>query len=150
MSSTVSRIPIPDRGQPIDVPYLNLLATTINNLATQIDASTERYTVINTREIPSQELRTSDVKFFASYQDLFSEVDVRANETKEFIFQISGFKYPPIAVATPVNTGTSTASNNTNIVISSITNSEIRGFIRFNTSGKVSISVNLIAIGIPE
>lgn len=150
MANTVSRLPVPDRGQPIDVPYIYLMSTVINDLADQIDASTEKYTTVNTREVAKQDLRTSDTKFFASFQDLFSDVDVRANETKEFVFQISGFKYAPIATVSPVNTGSSTVSNDVTVVITSVTNSEIRGVVRFNTAGRVTVSVNVIAIGVPE
>ena len=150
MNNNISRIPTPDRGQPIDVPYLYLMATAINNIADQVDTSSERYTSVNTRDAQRQDLRTSDTKFFASFQDIYSQVEVRAGDTKEFIFPISGFKYAPIAVVSPVNTGTSTASNDVLTVITSITNSEVRGFVRFNSSGLVSISVNMIAIGVPE
>lgn len=146
----MARIPTPDRGQPIDVPYIYQLATAVNDLSDQIDASSERYTTVFTRDAQRQDLRTSDTKFFASFQDLYAQVEVRAGDTKEFVFQIDGFKYPPIATVSPINTGTSVISNDVLAVITSITNSEIRGFVRFNSSGQVSISVNVIAIGVPE
>lgn len=146
----MARIPTPDRGQPIDVPYIFRLATAVNDLADQIDESSERLTSIFTRESQRQDLRTSDTRFFASFQDLYSQQSVNAGETKEFVFQIDGFKFPPIATVSPINTGTSVTSNDVFAVITSITNSEIRGFVRFNSSGIVSVSVNLIAIGVPE
>jgi hypothetical protein len=64
---------------------------------------------------------------------------------------MEGFKFPPVVTATPFNSapGASTASNDVFAVITSVTNSEIRGFVRFNSGGLVSVSINVIAIGIP-
>jgi hypothetical protein len=145
----MSRLPTPDRGQPIDVPYLYQIATAVNSLADQIDASSSRYTTVSTIDNQTQDLKTSDTKFFATTRIIYSQTDVKTGDLKDFAFQISGFKFPPIATVTPVNTGTSTASNDVLAVITSTTTSEIRGFVRFNSPGNVSISVNLIAIGIP-
>jgi len=143
----------PDRGQPIDVPYIYTMATKINEISEKISESAERYTTVFSRETGSDPLeqRTSDVKFYANFFDLDQQLQVSQGDTKDFRFDISGlgFKYPPIAVATPVNTGTSRASNDVLVVITSITNSEIRGFVRFNSSGTVDIAVNCIAIGVP-
>jgi hypothetical protein len=140
----------PDRGQPIDVPYLYQIVSAINTISDQIVQSSTKYTSIVTRDLQKQDIRTSDTKFFASYQDLFSDVEVKAGDTKEFSFNLDGFKYAPIVTATPINTGTSTTSNDVFAVLTSVTASRIDGFVRFNSSGKVSVSVNVIAIGIPE
>lgn len=145
----MARIPTPDRGQPIDVPYLYQLATAINNISDQIDASSEKYATIFSREAQKQDLRTSDTKIFASFSDLPQKLKVAAGDVREFSFDISGFKYPPIVTATPVNTGTSTASNDVNVIITSVTLSRITGFVRFNTLGEVDIAVNVIAVGVP-
>lgn len=146
----MARLPTPDRGQPIDVPYLYQIITAINAISDQVDQSSTKYTTIVTRDAQRQDLRTSETKFFASYQDLYSEVEVRAGDTKEFSFSLDGFKYAPIATVTPINTGTSTASNDVFAVLTSVTASRIEGFVRFNSNGKVSVSVNVLAIGVPE
>jgi hypothetical protein len=146
----MSRLPTPDRGQPIDVPYLYQVATAINSLADQIDASAERFTTVFT-DNGKQDLRTSNTRFYAATQEIYSQTEVRAGDLKDFFFQIEGFAFPPIVTATPFNSipGSSTSSNDVLVVLTSVTNSEIRGFIRFNSSGNVSISVNVIAIGVP-
>lgn len=148
----MARIPTPDRGQPIDVPYLYQMATAINSLADQIDESSSKYTTVYSREAQKQDLRTSDTKFYASFYDLPQQLQVSQGDTREFSFDISAanFKYPPIVTVTPVNTGTSTASNDVIAVLSSITTSRIDGFVRFNSSGTVDIAVNAIAIGVPN
>lgn len=148
----MSNLPTPDRGQPIDVPYIYNIVTAINNISDQVSASSQKYTTIYTRDSQKQDLRTADTKFFASFVDLPQQLDVNTGDTREFSFDISalGFKYPPVATVSPVNTGTSVASNDVNVIISSVTTSRIDGFVRFNSSGKVDIAVNIIAIGIPE
>jgi hypothetical protein len=148
----MARLPTPDRGQPIDVPYIYQMATAINDLADQIDESSEKYTTIYSREALKRDLRTSDTKFYASFFDFPQQLSVTQGQTREFSFDISslGFEYPPIAVVTPVNTGTSTASNDVTAVINSITTSRIEGFVRFNSAGQVDVAINVIAIGVPR
>lgn len=142
-------VPTPDRGQPIDVPYLYQLASAINSLSEKVQQSTENYTTIYSREAQKEDLKTANTKFFASFVDLPQKIKKNAGDTEKFQFSISGFKYPPIVTATPVNTGTSTASNDVTVVISNVTKDMINGFVRFNTAGEVDVAVNVIAIGIP-
>jgi hypothetical protein len=148
----MSRLPTPDRGQPIDVPYIYQVVTAINDLSDQIDQSSEKYTTVYSREVLKRDLRTSDTKFFASFYDFPQQLSVTQGQTREFSFDISGlgFEYPPIAVVSPINTGTSIASNDVSAVISSITTSRIDGFVRFNSAGQVDVAINVIAIGIPR
>jgi hypothetical protein len=148
----MARLPLPDRGQPIDVPYIYNMVSAINDVSDQVDASAAKYTTVYSRDAGKQDQRTSDTKFYASFFDLPQQLQVNQGDTRDFDFDISGvgFRYPPIVTATPVNTGTSSASNDVLVVISSITKSRIDGFVRFNSSGTVDIAVNCIAIGVPE
>lgn len=41
----------PDRGQPIDVPYIYQIVTRLNQLAEQIEESSDKYTTVYTREL---------------------------------------------------------------------------------------------------
>ena len=145
-------LPPPDRGQPIDVPYIWNIVTKLNTLSEQIEESSAKYTTIYIRELADpQNLRTSDSKFFATYVDLPQQLQVTTRGQKEsFSANISGFKYPPIVTATTVNTGTSDAGNDATASITSVTNSRIDGFVTFNSTGSVNVAVNIIAIGIPE
>lgn len=146
----ISRISPPDIGQPIDVPYLYDMAVAINNLADQIDDSSNRATSIYSREELGRDLKTSDAKFYANFVDVVSGVTKSAGDTEPFSFNISekGFRYAPIVTATAINTGSSTASNDVTVVLQSVTNSSINGFVRFNSPGRVDVAVNVIAIGI--
>jgi hypothetical protein len=145
-------LPPPDRGQPIDVPYIYQIVTRLNQLAEQIEESSDKYTTIYTRELAdSQNLRTSDTKFFATYVDLPQQLQITTRGQKEsFSVNMSGFKYPPIVTATTINTGTSDAGNDATASITSVTTSRVDGFVTFNSTGNVNVAVNIIAIGIPE
>jgi hypothetical protein len=147
----MARLPLPDRGQPIDVPYIYNMVSAINDVSDQVDASAEKYTTVYSRDAGKQDQRTSDTKFYANFFDLPQQLQVNQGDTREFSFDISGagFKYAPIVTATPINTGTSSASNDVLVVIASITASRIDGFVRFNSSGTVDIAINCIAIGVP-
>ena len=75
---------------------------------------------------------------------------VSSSTTKTFSIDFaSEFKYPPIVTATAVNTGTSTIGNDVFAIITSVSTSRVEGIVRFNSSGSVSTSVNIIAIGLP-
>jgi hypothetical protein len=148
----MARLPTPDRGQPIDVPYIYTMVNAINSISDQVDSSSQKYTTIYSRDVSKLDLRTSDTKFFASFVDLPQQLQVSAGDSRPFSFDVSGvsFKYAPIATVSPVNTGTGEASNDVSVTITSITNSRIDGFVRFNSSGQVNIAINVIAIGVPE
>ena len=143
-------ISTPSMGQPIDVAFLYNLAVAINDLSDRISvASNQRYTTIIDRDSGRQDVKTSDAKIYAGYTDIVDNTTVVANDTRAFSFNFSSdFKYPPIVTATIVNRGTSAIGNDVSVVITSVTTSRIDGVVRFSSSGSVSTTVNVIAIGI--
>lgn len=146
----MAKVPLPDRGQPLDVTYIYQIANAVNDLADTISTATYNYTTVDTRTVGKQDVKNSNAKFYAGYKDVVTEETVSANTTKTWAIDFaSDFKYPPIVTATPVNTGTSTVGNDVTAAITSITTSRVEGIVRFNSSGSVSTSVNIIAIGIP-
>ena len=44
----MAKVPLPERGQPLDVTYIYQLAETINDLATQVSSATYNYTTTGT------------------------------------------------------------------------------------------------------
>jgi hypothetical protein len=144
-------VPLPDRGQPLDVTYIYQLANAINSVASQISTASDNYTTVYTREAGQQQIKTNSAKVIAGYFDVVQNVSVESGQTVPFNFTYSNFKYPPVVTATIVNTGTSDVAYNAQVVLRSITESRVDGVIRFGTSGdNVSITVNAIAVGIPE
>ncbi len=144
-------IPLPDRGQPLDVTYIYQLANAINSLASQISNASDNYTTINTRDAGVQQIKTNSAKIVAGYFDVIQNLRVEAGQTVPFNFNYSDFKYPPIVTATLVNNGTNDVAYDAQVVIRSTTESRVDGVVKFNTSGdNVSVTVNIIAVGIPQ
>lgn len=146
----MAKIPLPDRGQPLDVTYLYRIAEAVNDAVDTISTATYNYTSIDTRGSGREDVKNSNAKFYATYADVIADETVSGNTTKTFTVNFaSEFKYPPIVTATPVNEG-STIGNDVFVVINSVSTSGMTGTVRFNSSGQVTrISVNVIAIGLP-
>ena len=146
----MAKVPLPDRGQPLDVTYLYQIANAVNDLSDSISTATYNYTSVDTRTLGRQDIKNNNAKFYAGYVDVTIDETVSANSTKPWSISFaSDFKYAPIVTATPVNTGTSTIGNDVTVTITSISTTAVNGIIRFNSYGSVSTSVNIVAIGIP-
>jgi nucleoid DNA-binding protein len=146
----MAKIPLPDRGQPIDTTYLYQLANAINQVSDEISSATYNYTTISTRDAGNQVIQTRAARIIGGYVDIATNETVTAGTTKPFTFSYSSdFKYPPIATATVVNRGTSDIGDDVTVVIRSVTTSRIEGVVKFNTAGQVTTTVNITAIGIP-
>jgi hypothetical protein len=146
----MAKVPLPDRGQPLDVTYLYQIANALNDAVDTISTATYNYTTVDTRGIGKEDVKNSNAKIYAAYKDIVTNETVSSSTTKTFSVDFaSEFKYPPIVTATAVNTGTSTIGNDVFAIITSVSTSRVEGTVRFNSSGNVSTSVNIIAIGLP-
>jgi nucleoid DNA-binding protein len=146
----MAKIPLPDRGQPLDVTYIYQMANAINQVSDEISSATYNYTTISTRDAGNQVIQTRAARIIGGYVDIATNETVTAGTTKPFTFSYSSdFKYPPIATATVVNRGTSDIGDDVTVVIRSVTTSRIEGVVKFNTAGQVTTTVNITAIGIP-
>ena len=143
-------IPLPERGQPLDLAYVYQLANAINDLSAQVSPSTSKYMTVDTA-VGKQTLRTADAKVLGGIIPVTNNSIVTAGNERSFFYDFpADFKYAPVATATIVNIGDTPAGKNVSVILTSITNARIEGVVRFGTSGEVSVSVNLIAIGIPN
>jgi hypothetical protein len=147
----MAKIPLPERGQPLDVTYIYQLADTINDIATQVSSATYNYTTIDTTTAGKQSIKTSDARVIGAIDVVANNSAVNAGNEKTFSVSFdSDFKFPPIVSATPVNLSGTPAGQNVTAVVTSVTTSGVRGIVRFNTTGEVSVSVHVIAIGVPN
>jgi hypothetical protein len=146
----MAKIPLPDRGQPLDVTYIYQLANSINEISNEISSATYNYTTIGTRDAGDQVIQTRAARIVAGFIDIVNNETVTAGSTKQFSFTYSSdFKYPPVVTATVVNRGNSDIGDDITVVLRRVTTSRVEGVVRFNSSGQVTTSVNLTAIGIP-
>jgi hypothetical protein len=75
---------------------------------------------------------------------------VTGGTEKEFYYTFpADFKYAPVATATVINVGATDAGEDVTVVLKTVSTSRIDGIVKFNTTGKLSIGVNIIAVGIP-
>ena len=147
----MAKVPLPERGQPLDVAYIYKLAETINDVSTQVSSATYNYTTVDTVSAGKQNVKTSEARVIGGYVEVANNSTVQAASERSFTYDFPGdFKYAPIVTATPVNIGNTPAGQNVTIILKTITTSRIEGVVRFGASGDLSLAVNLIAIGIPN
>lgn len=147
----MARIPLPERGIPLDVTYLYQIANAVNDLATQISSAVYNYTTIKTPEASNQSIKTSEARIVAGYVDnVINNENILAGSTRAFSYEYpSDFRYTPVAIAVPVNNGQTTVGNDVSVVLTSVTTSRVDGVIRAATTGVMSVGVNVFIIGIP-
>ncbi len=145
-------LPVPERGQPLDVTYIYQIVKAVNDLSTQASTSVNKYVTVDTPNAGKQSAKTSEARIIGGYVQVTNGVTQTAGSSLSFSYSFpTEFKFAPIVTATPVSTGTaSDAGKDVVVILSSITTSSIEGSVKFNLGGVTSIGVNLIAIGIPN
>ena len=147
----MAKIPLPERGQPIDVGYLYQIAEAVNKLSDRISTTAYNYTTIDTPTAAKQNVKTSEARVIGGTINVTANSSQTADSTKSFTYTYAGnFKYTPIATATIVNTGGTPAGEGATVVITSVDQNSLSGLVRFDKPGNVTTSVNLIIIGIPN
>jgi hypothetical protein len=148
----MAKIPLPERGQPLDVTYISQLAQVVNELSAAVSPANYKYISVDTPNNGKQNIKTSEARVIGGAVRVVPSGTITAGEEKSFTYSFAGeFKYPPIATATAINVGNTVAGKNVTVVLKSITTSGLEGFVRFNTSGdNVTVDVNLIIIGVPN
>lgn len=147
----MAKIPLPERGQPLDLSYIYQLANAVNDISAEISPSIYKYVSIDTPAAGRQSLRSSEIRMLGGYLDIASNSNVNSGNEKTFTYNFSSdFKYPPIVTVTPINVGNTPAGQNVSVILTNVSNSAAEGIVRFNSSGDVSVGINLIILGIPN
>lgn len=149
----MAKIPLPQRGQPVDLTYIYEIANAVNNLAAQISPSNSKYVTIDTPNSGTkQSVKASEARIIGGYIEVANNSTVNATNEKEFSYEITGgeFKYAPIVTATPIMISTTDSGKSATVVLKSVTTSKISGIVKFSTSGDAKIGINLVIIGIPN
>ncbi len=148
----MAKIPLPQRGQPIDLSYLYEIANAINNLSAQVSPSSYKYVTVDTPTSGKQNVKASEAKIIGGYIEVANNSTVSASNEKEFSYSITGgeFKYAPIVTATPVMIGTTDAGKSASVILKNVTTSKVEGVVKFNVSGDAKVGINLIIVGIPN
>ena len=144
----MAKVPLPERGQPLDVTYLYSLVEAVNDLSSQASSTTYNYSTIDTANNPQQNRKTSEIRIVGGIVEVASNSTVSAGNEKSFGYNYSEFKYAPIVSATVVNTGQTPAGQNVNVILKTPTTSRVEGVVTFGSSGNVSLDVHLVIVGI--
>jgi hypothetical protein len=141
------KIPLPERGQPIDLNYLYQIANSINNLTNQISTSNTT-SVIDNGINPREDITTNRLRFYATTKNIVVG-NINAGASQNWSVDLApDFLFTPIAVATVQNNTASTAGNNITLVVRNVTTSRVEGNLLYNASGNINININVIAIGV--
>jgi hypothetical protein len=146
----MAKVPLPERGQPLDVTYLYQLAEAVNDLSNQVSSATYNYTTVDTFSSGKQSVKTSETRMVGAYKEIYNNTSVTSGQEKEDFVSFSNFKYPPIVTATIVNIAGTTAGSNASVILKSIKEGRVDFVVRFGTAGTATLGVNIIAIGIPN
>jgi hypothetical protein len=145
----MAKVPLPERGQPLDVTYIYQLAEALNDVATQVSSANSKTTTVDSGTAGKQSVKTSEAKIVGGYVEVPSRTVTAASEA-EFSYSYSDFKYIPIVTATPINVKGTPAGQNVTITLTDVSTTKVSGIVRFNTAGDLTIGVNLIIVGIPN
>jgi hypothetical protein len=150
----MANIPVPERGQPLDLSYIYQITNAVNQLSAQASYSSNKFSSIETpaANVGRQDVRITDSRIVAGYYELAPNTDVNAGSSASFSynFPAADFKYPPIVAATPINISGTASGGDVSVVLTLVTTSRIEGVVKFGTSGTASIGINILAIGIPS
>ncbi len=144
-------LPVPERGQPLDVTYIYQIVKAINDLSTQISPSTYKYVTVDTPTSGKQSVKASEARIIGGYVQVTTSSTQTAGSSKTFSYDFgTDFKFAPVITATPINIGGTDAGKDVTVTITGVSTSRVEGTVKFNTGGDTSIGINLIVVGIPN
>ena len=146
----MAKVPLPERGQPIDVTYIYELTKAVNDLSAQVSSATYKTTTVDAGTAGPQSVKTSEAKFIGGYVEVANNKTITASSEVTFSFPYSDFKYAPVVTATPINKGGTPAGQNVTVTLTNVTTTKVDGIVRFNAAGNLTVGVNLIIIGVPN
>jgi hypothetical protein len=144
-------LPVPERGQPLDVTYIYQIVKAINDLSTQVSPSTYKYVTVDTPNAGKQSVKASEARVIGGYVQVTTSTTQTAGSSQPFSYDFpSEFKFAPVVTATPVNVGNTDAGKDVTVTLKSVSTSKVEGTVKFNSGGDTSIGINLVIIGIPN
>jgi hypothetical protein len=147
----MAKVPLPERGQPLDLSYIYQLSNAINELSNQLSPTTARFTSIDTVSAGTQTVRTSDARMVGGYVLVANNSSTSPDGEGSFSYNFSDFAYVPIVTATPIliEEVATDSGKDISVVLTKVTTNRVEGVVRFNTIGVASVGLNLLIVGIP-
>jgi hypothetical protein len=146
----MAKIPLPERGQPIDVSYIYQITNAVNQLSDRVSTTGFNYTTVDTPSSGKKDIKTSEARIIGA-STVVSADPQQTSGTKTFTYSYGGnFKFTPVATATILNNGSTPAGSGATVVLTSVDANSLSGSVKFDQTGTVSVTVNLIIVGIPN
>lgn len=148
----MAKIPLPQRGQPLDLNYIYQLATVINDVSDKVSSSTQNTSYVDTVSAGRKTIRTSDSKVIGGYLSVANNSSTSPDGEGAFSYTFdSDYAYVPIVTATPIliEDGTTESGKDISVVLTKVTTNRVEGVVRFNTIGVASVGINLLIFGVP-
>jgi hypothetical protein len=144
-------LPVPERGQPLDVTYIYQIVKAINDLSTQVSPSNYKYVTVDTPNAGKQSVKASEARIIGGYVQVTTSTTQTAGSSQPFSYDFqTDFKFAPVVTATPINVGNTDAGKGVTVTLNSVSTSKVEGTVKFNAGGDTSIGINLVIIGIPN
>jgi hypothetical protein len=153
----MAKLPIPQRGQPIDLSLMYDIINSINELYSTVSQRGSTYAKLATSMsgVSPVDLKVNNIKLVTGYTEISNQT-IASNATLTFSapFETAAdFKTPPIISATlQANSSSAASAKNATVIITNVTTSRVEGQINFGTlsqSTQFSGAVHIIAIGQP-
>jgi hypothetical protein len=145
------KLPIPQKGQPLDVTFISDIIRSVNDLydkvAIKVSAYANLWTVNGRKQV-----RSSEVKFVSGQVKINTEKTTNNDQYVDFEYRFDiAFKFPPVVTATPISLETtpSKSAKDATVIVTTVTTNSVKGTVKFETKGEFTVGVNIIAIGIP-
>ena len=142
----MAKLIVPQRGQPLDVSYMYSLVETVNQLS-EVVGDNQSMTKIIGRNGKSNTVATARSNILGITTNVATSKNVTAGMQEPFAINYN-FKYPPIVVATPWNTGDTDAGKSVSVVITKVSTTSASFLVRYDTAGVATVDINVLAIGI--
>jgi hypothetical protein len=140
----MAKIPLPERGQPIDVSYIAQITNAVNDLSDQIVTTGYNYSTVRNTDILTNNLR------IIAGTAIIPEGPQTADNTITFNFPYNlNFQSTPVATATILNNDRTDAGNSATVVLTNVNANGLTGIVRFQKTGNVSAEIQIIVVGIP-
>ena len=137
--------PIPNVGQPIDTQYLYGIVTAIHDLNKAMTSNTSKQSSLD-----GKKTLTSQMVAFTQTKNFAAET-VIVGQRKDFSVDFTdAFASNPVVTVTPYAIENTAASTDVTAVITNITQKNVSGVLIFGTAGKATVSLNVIALGVPS
>jgi hypothetical protein len=147
----MAKLPLPERGQPLDVAYIYQVVNALNELSTQVSPATYKYVTIDTPNLGKQSVKASEARIIGGYKEVANNSTYNSGQQVNRTYEFgTDFKYVPVVTATPINIGGTEAGKNVSVVLTSVTTSKVDFDVTFNSTGNLSIAVNFLIVGIPQ